>query len=327
LRAVFVHLGANIPSHLKLNLERHKRLFPEIPATLGISTTTPLPKIPQEVEVFMYKRSSESIDLMKSLNLSPSFRDGFWHLTLERLFALSDIHSFFPSEPMVHVESDVLLMPNFPWAQLAAQRQMMWGKVTPTEDIAALLFSPSYFKTEQMVEKIIEAVKFNPNTNDMRSLHFASKSLPSTDFKYLPSGIDCDDFSGGFFDVATLGMWLTGMDPRNAWGKRRYLHPLPHHLVNPGSFNYRFQEGKLLVEREGTERKVFSLHIHSKDLRLFGPSWEDRLRKLVLSSNKRTPRTNFILTAFVRNLYEFTKEVLSRKALVAIRRKIIPSRR
>ncbi len=327
MRAVFIHLGNSIPLHLKLNLERHMRVFPSIPITLGFSDNNQIRNLPEGIDLFLYKGSKQSSDMMKNLNLSPSFRGGFWHLTLERLIALSDIHAHFPNEPMLHIESDVLLMPNFPWMELAAQRKMMWGRVTATEDIAALLFSPGFEKTSHMVGRVVEAIKSNPTSNDMRSLRYASEVLEASDFHYLPSGINDDVFSEGIFDVATMGMWLTGMDPRNDWGKRRYFHDLGHHLVSPRSFKYKFLGGELSVEREGTLQKVFSLHIHSKDLQLFDLSWESRLENLVLQSDKRVQRTDFVPRAFVQNLYEFVKEILTRKALLAVLRRILHSSR
>jgi hypothetical protein len=322
LRAVFIHLGKSIPRHLKLNLERHRQIFPSIPLSLGISDSNKLGNLPKGVETFIYRGSRQSIDLMKSLKLSPSFRGGFWHLTLERLIALSHLHARFPNEPMLHIESDVLLMPNFPWIELAVENKMLWGRVTSTEDIAALLFSPSFEKTSKMVGRIVESIRSNPNSTDMSSLRFAAGSLDASDFQYLPSGINGDAFSEGIFDVATIGMWLTGMDPRNDWGKRKYLHDLGHHLVIPRSFKYKFLDGELFVERGGTVRKVFSLHIHSKDLQLFGSSWDTRLEDLVLKSNERFSRTDFVPGAFVRNLYEFAKEIFSRKALMAVLKRL-----
>ena len=58
-KAVFVHLGKSPAKHLWLNLMRHKILFPEIETHLIIDERKHIKNIPEDIDVYFYKRKNE----------------------------------------------------------------------------------------------------------------------------------------------------------------------------------------------------------------------------------------------------------------------------
>jgi hypothetical protein len=69
--------------------------------------------------------------------------------------------------------------------------------------------------------------------------------------------------------------------------------------------------------------KLFSLHVHSKDLKLFGASWRSRLEELVRRSNYQAPKSEFHLIGFLSNLKEILSDVLSENGLRALRKRLL----
>ena len=78
-----------------------------------------------------------------NLKLRSRFRNNFWLLSLERLLVLSEVHNEYLESRILHIESDVLLLPNFPWDIFNDLNTLFWSTYEPDRDVAALLFSPS----------------------------------------------------------------------------------------------------------------------------------------------------------------------------------------
>jgi hypothetical protein len=297
-------------------------MFPNVSTNIVISDTKFISSVPKDVRVFEYSRTEETAELFRNLSLPDSFRGGFWYLTLERLFALDFAHQQIQTSPILHVESDMLLFSNFPWEFFENSKKLMWGRVDISEDIPALLFSPNRQLTSTLVKEIKEEILRDPATSDMRMLRAIALRATNGDFEYLPSGIDLEKVSGGFFDVGTLGMWLTGEDPRNNWGKRVYFRDLPHHLFKPQQWSLEIMNNQLLATREGEAWAVFSLHVHSKDLELFGNRSPEVLQRLIRLSRNHAQGNVFVLGAWLEKFVELAKELFSRRALRAVLRKL-----
>jgi hypothetical protein len=323
LRVVFVHLGHSNPRHLWLNLKRHREIFPDVPVSVVLSNSAHERRIPEGVDLLPYSRSNRTGLLLNGLAANAGFRGGFWLLTLERLIALENAHLTYEDESMLHVESDVLLMPNFPWMEIAQEKALMWGQISESEDIAAILYSPKPAATSALVELIFREATEDPETSDMRALHAIAARLSGNDFRYIPLGLDQSLINGGIFDVGSIGMWLSGMDERNSWGRRRFFYSLPHHLVRPEMYKYELEGDTLWVRSNTKNFKLFSLHVHSKDLKLFGASWRSRLEELVRRSNYQAPKSEFHLIGFLSNLKEILSDVLSENGLRALRKRLL----
>jgi len=308
MRLVFIHLGSKFPEHLKLNIKRHLQVFPKIPVSIIHNCSEEVERLDlNSLDLYKYIRNDAVFNVLNELNHDNSFRDNFWTSTLERFYALEKFHAERPNEKILHIESDVLLLPNFPWKSFGSLDQVWYNRYNDEKDVAALLFSPNSNKTNQMVELISLALANNPNLTDMTVLSKLSH-IYREQFKILPSSPKlnnsflntyniCDndrkmsisenfDLFGGIFDPAPFGMWLTGQDPRNNFGftrvKSRNIIESGDSFLDPSKFRYKLNNlGELVVSIDKTKTNIWSLHVHSKNKELFSENWALSLRKFV----------------------------------------------
>ncbi len=314
--ATFVHLGKSPVRHLWLNLRRHQILFPEIEPYVILDELVHIKQLPTGVKYYLFKRENNFLNDDVFNGLDQNFRRGFWRFSLERLFALEEFHRKNPELRIMHIESDVLLLPNFPWKQLENVDQILWNNYNVDRDVSALLFFPSYSLHRDFLEDIQEELKGNPKHTDMtvlaavRDSHKSSYSLfPSlaqsqmqlrsplnSSPEALISKISDDKFfNGGIFDGAPFGMWLAGHDPRNNYGKALIHDSSPlssgDSVIDPRNVAYEMDiEGNLFIKslHGGDNLALWNLHVHSKSLKLFSENWTDELRRLVnLSENPK----------------------------------------
>lgn len=307
--AVFVHLGKSPVKHLWLNLQRHQTLFPDIEPYVVIDELAHLKKLPLGVKHYVFRRENSflSEDLFDAHD--QRFRRGFWRFSLERLFALEEFHRKNPNFRILHVESDVLLLPNFPWKQLEKVDQVLWNNYNVDRDVSALLFIPSYDLHVKFLGDIQHELERNPKHTDMtvlaavRDSHksryslFPSLSpsrmelkstLNSSPERLITKISDTEFFKGGIFDGAPIGMWLAGHDPRNNYG-RALIHdssPLSSgdSIIDPRNIEYEMDEaGNIFLKpsHDGERIALWNLHIHSKSSKLFSENWKRELGKLV----------------------------------------------
>lgn len=309
--AVYVHLGSDIPIHLKYGLVRHKSLFPDQRVILIADEFVKVEKF-VDIEIF----SIDSANLQKNLfdsmskHLDFNFRGGFWKYTLQRFFAISKFHETCPQSNLVHIESDVLVMPEFPWKQFSSLKTLAWLKVNDNIDVAAIVFLPNSGDSKLLSSEIMRFALENPLINDMEALHQFAKENPLSQV-YLPSvtpdtlrrpetlktrELNMLEHFEGVFDPLILGLWNFGQDPKNTFGiRRRYVDDVSHHL-HPEKAHLKYSNGILLDQHDV---RVYSLHLHSKYLPLFGPNWERTLINGLRQSMKKSNQFSFHPTALV----------------------------
>ena len=308
--AVFVHLGKSPVTHLWNNLQRHADLFPEIETYVILDQLTHSRNIPDGINLYMFKRESQFLSEAIFSAHDQKFRGGFWRFSLERLFALSEFHKDHPQRKILHIESDVLLLPNFPWDRLSNSETPLWNNYNQDRDVSALLYFPDYTAHLKFIESIQLELYENPKHTDMTVLaalreddNVICSFFPSLDPQLMDlinvANVSNSDliakvssgaiFENGVFDAAAIGMWLTGHDPRNRYGKLLLHDSSPlvsgDSLVNPRAVSYEMDEqGNLYLVSKTTGIRVslWSLHIHSKSLKLFSESWEAELRRYVV---------------------------------------------
>ena len=312
--AVYVHLGSNLPKHLKLGLSRHQLLFPSQEIVLITSDDQQF-DLPGSIKQFKVNTSVLEAELFKEMSqkLDFEFRKGFWKYTLQRFFAIGEFHKLNPKRVLTHIESDVVLMPNFPWHQFADLKKLAWLKVNSEVDVAAIVHFPTLHHTLGLLQEISRLAYLNTGTNDMLVLHdavahlrFSHEYLPSltSNNAYSAEKIDPSDeqnliYFGGIFDPLNLGLWYFGQDPKNSFGLRtRYVGDSSHDL-NPVHTRLKFNDG-VLSDQFGTS--VYSLHVHSKYLPLFGANWESALKIGLEQALTEKRRRSFNLSALFQAL-------------------------
>lgn len=295
MKLIFCHIGSPLPSHLIENILRTRKLFPNLPIHLikshEFNVSQELCKIPQ-LGTFDLENINEYQELLRNSTLDLNFRRGFWRATLERLFAIS-AHAMIQSQgPFLHIESDVLLMKTFPFAELQTNKNPTWSFYNELRDVASLLYLPSSETAQWLLLELKRELSKNPSHTDMTILKSVSQSNPNI-IRYFPMGMSflrnensTTAFSelesinsrtieiDGIFDSAAIGMWLTGMDPRNNYGHTKYFDTSfidnGDSWIDPSKLKFDFEkkyEVYVVSPQEGIP--IHSLHVHSKDVSIF----------------------------------------------------------
>jgi hypothetical protein len=220
--------------------------------------------------------------------------------------------------PIIHSESDVIFMPNFPWDKVHGLKDIAWTRYNSHSDSAAIMYFPDKRKTIEFGILLNNFLRTRNMATDMLILSEISHAHPNN-FKILPS---IDDVSSnivnshnvssveeikqmhenfplfeGLFDGAAFGMWLTGQDPRNHRGYTKILSDSNisngDSLIDPSNVRYRFTDKNLFIDTNELQIPIWNLHIHSKNLKLFDTNWETELSNFVKRSNLGKPYDKF----------------------------------
>jgi hypothetical protein len=312
-KIVFVHLGKAKAAHLWLNLQRTHTLFPLASIHLIIEESTSVPRYIREfVVIHIYVRSIEIIELREQHVHASSFRNGFWWLSLERLIALGQAHPAIGNSGIIHLESDVILMPNFPFYFFGRQK-LSWCRYNENRDVASIVYSPDVQQTEWLVAQIINCYSSNPAHTDMTVLSEISNShadkvcvlpylgthevdLRNREFNLKSAVLEVPNRNHnlqGIFDAAPLGMWLCGQDPRNHYGFTRFemrnIIESGDSYIDPSKFEFSYSaESGLRISAGSDALSIWNLHIHSKNLKLLSNDWEAELQRILAGRGQRS---------------------------------------
>ena len=288
--ATYVHLGPSVPEHLILGIKRHREIFPDQKITLIVDHDFEFNE-PIYVDVFQVDSEILEQDLFVEMSkfLDFDFREKFWKYTFQRFFAINLYHSTVPKQTLLHIESDVLVMPDFPWEAFLDLKTVAWLQVNDLLDVAAIVYLPNFETTQFFITQIKEYALTDPKINDMLALRKFAIEYPER-HSYLPSRTNTSSRGelrltdneeemvsrfGGIFDPLVLGLWYFGQDPKNSFGVcKRYIDD-ESHFLSPTKSMLSFEKNSLRIQ---DLTKVFSLHIHSKKLGLFGSAWNSELR-------------------------------------------------
>ena len=301
---------ANIENLLARNLQY------EIDVITSKNIAIPI-TVRSRVKIYLYLSSPKMENLFNSLELDGSYRQGFWRYSLERLIALTEHHKLFPHDQLLHIESDILFLESFPFKSFEQIENLAWSILDDDRDVAALLFSPNFESSAWLQEKIIELLNSKSTFNDMQILSMVSNEFPSkvtilptlpksnveifsnsstvSDFNKKRASKNFDVF-GGIFDAAPIGIWVTGSHGVNSFGiSRRYDDELVANsksMINPSGMVLKYSEGFGLYSTSSqTPIPIHTLHIHSKNTKIFSGSGPKIISKYVLDSrNKRVAR-------------------------------------
>lgn len=230
------------------------------------------------------------------------FRDGFWKETTRRFWALHNFQKVV-KVPLLHVESDVLLMPSFPFHKFSRLKTPLAVPLSaPNYGVASIFYTASHEALRELLalwdqkDFELEASSRGHFSNDMTRLGASVQRFPdliSSLPTLLPCALPSDTYDSsnrtlsrnfevfeGIFDAATYGQYLFGFDPRNERGVRRVYSWREYHTARPRTMRFRQSaSGDLFVtdSAHSTGIPIFNLHIHSKDIRVFRPVTRDNL--------------------------------------------------
>lgn len=335
LEIVLVHLGSAKAPHLFHNIERLRSTHPDIHINLVVSSTD-FDAFAREasLEIHQYAASKDVDTLLSRLYSDTSFRQGFWRFSMERLFAFTWLHQRKKEKSLLHIESDILILPDFPFEKFVDLNQLGWLKVDATRDVASIVFSPTFTESRWLEEELISRLSEVKTSTDMLVMHQIADlnpericilpSVASHFPKLISSTIDISECSvvkmqelesyfGGIFDPAPYGMWLTGIDPRSNYGKKNLFDTSKIRnsgfYIDPSAYRYSYSESQGLELVGATANlRLWNLHVHSKSLNLFSKNWEKEISRLVELSQRERLVKEFDLSVLLKLVWSNVRE-------------------
>ncbi|ASY24511.1 hypothetical protein A1sIIB106_00215 [Candidatus Planktophila lacus] len=295
----FVHLGNNPASTLTWYAsEVDKNLSNK---HLCLITDNPKEFLDFPGEILIYDRSEINKGLSRFSKTNSAFKKlsgGYWKYTTERLFALSALSSCFSdSHPVIHLESDVLLLAKDDQVRnvLVKVKKTSVVRYSDSDGIASILIAPTISNLIQSLNALgIILLNDRHIFSDMELLgkalnQGALNELPNSPIEAWP--IDSEKSYSIFFDGAFFGQYLFGLDPVhsqqysfNGYKNPNCAYPLSKSiwaLLEPSEY-----EGLSLAILENNHISFpLCLHVHSKMLIEYPKINEVFWRKLISDIN------------------------------------------
>jgi hypothetical protein len=310
IKIVLVQYGVKADALLYKNLKYLKTTFPTIPKVVLTNSIRNLDKNKmQGVEIYI----DETLDISEirhNISHPLNFRNGFWLNTIARFWLLSSYHSTCPNQSLLHIETDVLLMPSFPFKVLdVCKFDCIFSDVSEQASSAAVFYTRRSETSRQIMEHLRQGALKDSSATDMSLLaqYTGGEDHRLGKFK---NGSGLDPVNGNVFrdfpivDPATWGMFYLGRDPRNHRGARILYQPIPEHQIRAENFELVLTESGIEIEEFG---ELVSFHVHSKDTRYFS---EDGLELLNTRIRNYSGKVKF----------EIDKRILVKLILTKIRK-------
>jgi hypothetical protein len=225
------------------------------------------------------------------------FRNGFWKLTLERLFILESFINKKKMRSFFHGELDNVF---FNLDKLSNQLDkygngMFLPRSGPNNMLASLMYVNDCRELTNFLN-FVETVKNSPSEMELLSNYQSLKkskiyTLPSfpSDITYNKNKLKRVSNLTGLVDAAALGQWLFGVDPRNHFGPTfNRFHNKNVKISELKKLKFIIDRDKesihVLYEDENQSYSLHNLHIHSKKLSLFFDY--KKLDKIICRINK-----------------------------------------
>ena len=276
---VWVHIGqAKIPKYLKVSLRNFSKTFPGQRLVLLVESRENLNtfEIPN-LEVHQVSVLDDNWSTIKSkLQHDLHFRSEFWFNSLARFKAIYSFMQQNNVKELIHIESDVTFLPNFPFEKFhGLGSKLAYPIQGNNQGIAAILFVGSIEILQKFLKYCFDEVIKNPRSTDMTIL-FKFAQDNEDDVTFLPtiadienSNLPAKELFNGAFDAISIGQYFFGIDARNSRGFRKLFRTDSTHWVQPDRFDFAWRGSSLFASRGTSELEVFSLHIHSKDVEAF----------------------------------------------------------
>jgi hypothetical protein len=117
---------------------------------------------------------------------------------------------------------------------------------------------------------------------------------------------------GGLFDAIDMGFFFFGEDPRNNRGFRmiRKVDETSYLKLSSVKFSYDKKRNFLNMEFNGEIYPLFTLHIHSKDLRAFRLKKFGKLAEKRIRNSSFRMKREFIPSSFIKLLIPYLRKKL-----------------
>ena len=297
------YLRNSLPRYAVQNLKTLKATFPNIEVFL----ISDLPKNLQianqnNIRTVLVPSSSSWKEVLEQLEHPSDFRNGFWFETIYRFKAIESFLVQTELQNILHIEADILLSPSFFVALTEfAFTEFAFTRVSKSHASGAIFYVKDLGSIQFMNQCLKENITLNPSITDMTFLsEFQSKH--SAMVSILPTKPIADSIF--VFDGATYGMYITGTDPRNNYGKSSLFSDVRDHELKVSQSTISVTKNKLLIESEFGQREIVNLHIHSKNVSFFRGNWPKSFQKNVSKIREgQRDETKFYFEIFFLNLF------------------------
>ena len=330
MNIVFVHFGMRMPTHLELNMKRTVSLFQSHNVYLVTDNLRNLPVI-KGLNIVEYRKDSEWNLIQNNLKHPLDFRDGFWVKSIGRFLALNFFMEMFP-QPLLHVESDVMLASDFPFHDLIRVKgDAAFPLVSNEQGIASTLFLRNNSISRKLSNFAVKMCTSDMSATDMtvlRSFERAFKSettiLPtgpssilSPDAQSIPDSVISHELFSGFFDGLDFGYFLFGIDPRNNRGMLLRHRRLNEYFIdaNLARFSYNPSREFLDLEIEPNSEKwpIYSLHIHSKLDKVFKSQSSKSYFRRQIDNYAKSPLPKIVPKVFLNSIFDAIRRRLYKR--------------
>ena len=314
-----IYLNASLPKYAEVNLSYLKRTFPREKIWL-ISDSDLNLEIAKKFGLRVWKCTNplSSWEALRNSGLELNYRGGFYSYSLGRFSALNEFMKSQVNESVLHVETDVWLAPNFPFREIEIIKEDI---AFPLEKKGVVIPSTIFIKNSESMLRLFgyltDALSKGFTPIDMFLLSLYENTFPER-VHILPSvfpenlgfnaSVDVETKNKillnhrnyeGIFDSSTWGQFLFGIDPKNYLGIRMIYRVQEKHAAKIKGIGFQItSEGNIALIRGSTRIFLYSLHIHSKDVRVFLKDEHRFFRDRIQGNSYRT-KYEFIPTIFL----------------------------
>jgi hypothetical protein len=325
---VLSYLGIPIPRYAMLNLRQIARNFPlRQKYFLFDKRSHQINKIEKMGWTLVPISFNEEIGKFRSsLQHDLEFRNEYWFKVMARLLVLDPVFEINSDSPIVQFETDIRISPDFPFDKMSEiQEEVAFPLFSSSTGAASVLFIKNLNSYKKFKKYFLNSILKNGSTTDMKILGEIAETQ-SIRTKILPTFGNCRhlidnsvsdsefdrrrehlDRFGGLFDALDFGPFFFGWDPKNSKGWLRIFRPDFGQLVTPFDSKLKKEGRSLVVECTICEShlKLFNLHVHSKDRRVFNDfifNWIIKRRNAQIGNGEKRLFTTRVITRRLKSM-------------------------
>jgi hypothetical protein len=287
----FVYIGNKFPNYINSAIDLASR-FSGLEVHLISNEQNRVKVLNKSIKFFSledFYDPDEFRSVSRYIELPSSFRNGFWHKSLERLFVLEQFSTAAGLNSVFHAELDQLL---FGTNLLAEKLQGLPGHgiYVPFHTKSAAVASIMYWNDTDSFRSLLDyAGNGNMFPHEMSLIANWARENPSKVFG-LPTLSTClnadkaketfphrmidKEEIGGIVDAAQIGQWVAGIDPRNIpFGEipvNKYVDKpietlLSREQLDSLIFKIDCTSKSIIIQSElQDDIQIYNLHLHSK---------------------------------------------------------------
>lgn len=290
MKVAYIYLGeSDLPQYVVENLTNASAKFPQSEIVF-ISDNPQSLECVSNLGISAWRCSNQATknsSVLNSMNHPMNFRSGFWFSTLARFFALEEYMESTLQSEVIQIEADVWLSTAFPFEKFVGlSKEIAYPMESVGRGAASVLYVGSIRAIKNFNEYCKNELTISPNSTDMtllgsyfetypdRVIQLPTAPDPSFFKKFVPNHISsggCSNYPHfeGVFDPLTYGMHLFGVDAKNNRGFLKLFTDPAHHILAIRELDFDVVNNDLVVRKNDQSSKIFNLHIHSKNLKIF----------------------------------------------------------